>query len=785
MKLFRLSYLLLLLTSCSPLSTSKGEGETKSSTPATTHTPVNKEHEKSNNKATLSDDGNKKDISNSNVEGEAKNSIPATTHTPVDKKHEKSNNKATLSDDGNKKDISNSDVEGEAKSSTPTKTHTSVNKEHEKNNTKETLSDSERQKNITNADLKDNFNFDQFKDVNWSNTKTFGTPGSYATQTTTPLPDALEQKDFGITKDNYEVIDIKGDGSCFMRASFNAVLYRAFNNQSIFDEIIKNIPIVAKKYENIPGFSQRFRAKDLITLLTTLNNLSESEQLEALNKDKVDTFLNYSFRSLFAARKNSNKDIKELLDVNEWGDVRRAMFDFQEMLVPEHNLALLFPQKGLEEQFSIKIPGENKKIEFTKDYRKKFIDLYDKNIDSKKLEEDYKKAKEEFNKTPNEQKAVIANKYATIFGQNNHLRIIKDIEVFKEKGAKKLKDFYKLEEMSILPYRTAGGNHVQIVIRKEQKSNKIKYLPDDERQKDITNRDLKDNFNFDQFKDVNWSDTKTFGTSGSYATKTNKPMPKDLEMPLFGITGDNYQIVDIKGDGSCFMRASFHAILFRAFENDETFSEFIQNIKLATKKYADSPGFSNRFRADDLITLLTTLKNLSPKQRMQELNKDKVDTFLDYTFRSLNAARSFSLLNEQYSPEDPERKVSLKTIKDNLTNHEFGNHSSAMNNLSHLLPNQDIMYHHASDINVEYAIVIRNESTGFHPKLNNQFLKDMFNKPEISNQQRVKDLKKRNNIENMADFGKIRATAVMPYRTIGGNHVQLIVRKDALEQFGF
>lgn len=100
-----------------------------------------------------------------------------------------------------------------------------------------------------------------------------------------------------------------------------------------------------------------------------------------------------------------------------------------------------------------------------------------------------------------------------------------------------------------------------------------------------------------------------------------------------------------------------------------------------------------------------------------------------------------------------------------------------MDTLSKLLPTRDIMYHHASRIN--------NESTGFRTRLNNELLEVIFNDPKKFNQQRVKELKKRNNIENMANFGNIRATAVMPYRTRKGNHVQLIVRKDALEQFGF
>lgn len=46
------------------------------------------------------------------------------------------------------------------------------------------------------------------------------------------------------------------------------------------------------------------------------------------------------------------------------------------------------------------------------------------------------------------------------------------------------------------------------------------------------------------------------------------------------------------------------------------------------------------------------------------------------------------------------------------------------------------------------------------------------------------DLKNRNNIVNSTEFGKIKATAVMPFRTIGGNHVELMVRKDALKDFG-
>ena len=219
------------------------------------------------------------------------------------------------------------------------------------------------------------------------------------------------------------------------------------------------------------------------------------------------------------------------------------------------------------------------------------------------------------------------------------------------------------------------------------------------------------------------------------------------------------------------MRASFHAILYKVFSNEEIFNEFINNIIVAAEKYKDIPGFSGRFRHEDLITLLNTLKNLSPKERMKELNKDKVDKFLDYTFRSLLSAHSFKVHNfDEYSDKE--------LLKDN----SFGDMNSTMNVISHiLLPTQNIISTYTQYENsniIKNTLNIDSANRKIHYRLDTK-----TDLSKIYDNEKFKFFAESQGFTTLTSFSTHKDTAVLPYRT-GGAHVQLIVRKDSLEQFG-
>ena len=126
----------------------------------------------------------------------------------------------------------------------------------------------------------------------------------------------------------------------------------------------------------------------------SLKKMPAKDRLLNLNKEKVDTFLNYTFRSLFSARNPSAKT--NLIVENKWGSAREVLFDFQEMLIPNHNLVLFFPQEGELKQFYVKTPGN--KVRFNKKYTENFVDLYDKDINSQSLVADIKKAQKEIDR---------------------------------------------------------------------------------------------------------------------------------------------------------------------------------------------------------------------------------------------------------------------------------------------------------------------------------------------------------------------------------------------------
>lgn len=169
------------------------------------------------------------------------------------------------------------------------------------------------------------------------------------------------------------------------------------------------------------------------------------------------------------------------------------------------------------------------------------------------------------------------------------------------------------------------------------------YPSDSERQKDIQEEHFKDNFNFDIFKDIDWSDPSTYGPDclGLCVGPASSPIGEHTIMPAIGITKHNYIAVGIKGDGSCWIRSVLHAILFRIFHDDRLFAQFLKKLDQASIDFKDIPGFSGRFRAPELKKLLTVLHKLSPQKRFQQLNKAHVDRFLINSFRAfLHASRA-------------------------------------------------------------------------------------------------------------------------------------------------
>ena len=195
--------------------------------------------------------------------------------------------------------------------------------------------------------------------------------------------------------------------------------------------------------------------------------------------------------------------------------------------------------------------------------------------------------------------------------------------------------------------------------------NNIKYLPDSDRQKDIEKDYLKDNFNFDQFKDVDWNDVATYGATKSLVTDNKNDYALDEERSVFfalGAQKNDYKIVRIAGDGNCWMRAAIQQALFLILNDEDKFNAFVSKIPVIKEDFKDVPGFEHRFLANDLITLLTKLKSLAPKERLASFNKDKVDTFLQYIFRTLLAATvyKFSVPDEQ---KEKYLKISLTMAK--------------------------------------------------------------------------------------------------------------------------
>lgn len=333
----------------------------------------------------------------------------------------------------------------------------------------------------------------------------------------------------------------------------------------------------------------------------------------------------------------------------------------------------------------------------------------------------------------------------------------------------------------------------------------------------------RDNFDFTQFKGIDWRDPSTFGEpcAGLCVGPTTDPIPRHALLPELGVTNDNYSMVTIKGDGSCWIRSVIQVVLFQAFQNQAVFKGLIDNIKKANTSLQVIPGFSARFRSDDLINLLNTINALTPRERLAQFNKTKVDLFLDYSMRSYLHAQQ--ALRWKADPD-------LKKI---LTSHSWGDSFTANVVLSTLLPKEhiypyltgfdfkaarsdDLSVFFAGDFNIgigsrvarTYSEKFRNDKRSLielekeleakqkklaaqqhilaqseHPQ-KKDVMKLISEISPLRLQVFYKEIEARSGINSMADFHRHPSFRLFSYRQYDG-HVNLMVHKDARVAFGY
>jgi hypothetical protein len=198
-----------------------------------------------------------------------------------------------------------------------------------------------------------------------------------------------------------------------------------------------------------------------------------------------------------------------------------------------------------------------------------------------------------------------------------------------------------------------------------------------------------DNFDFSLFKKhgVKWDSPETFGEKGSYVVPTKQPPKKHIWFESAGINGDNFYHVDIKGDGSCWIRSSIQAILYPIFHREDQYSFFIQQISNAEKIFFNVPGFTDRFKAKKLIKLIKFLKSEPPNKRLEHFNKSHVDLFLDWNFRALLHAIDYynSIIKRNLDPIEAKKLSKLLKDKsqDDSSHANSGLHFYLLNNFNY------------------------------------------------------------------------------------------------------
>lgn len=327
-----------------------------------------------------------------------------------------------------------------------------------------------------------------------------------------------------------------------------------------------------------------------------------------------------------------------------------------------------------------------------------------------------------------------------------------------------------------------------------------------------------DDFDFTQFEGIDWKKSNTFGEpcSGTCVGTTPGTLGTHSFMPDFGISADNYATISIKSDGSCWIRSATHALLFRAFQDSKIFTAIIDNIKIARVKYAQVPGFSGRFFHQELIDLLTTLNSLSPKERLAQFNKAKVDLFLDYSMRALLHAHNYS--EELAKSESAQMKA-----KKLLTSHSWGHGSITFQALvEELWPRENLVtFLSLNNLNVDNGYVefmfsrprprtirvdhvvhlnqvLREERrTAAEIKSDCKLKKQLWKSstdPQVARPRQVeyntckmilwvKQLSDQWHIKSLSEFHRIPAFSIFQYMPTG-NHFELMIHKNSLKEFG-
>lgn len=335
------------------------------------------------------------------------------------------------------------------------------------------------------------------------------------------------------------------------------------------------------------------------------------------------------------------------------------------------------------------------------------------------------------------------------------------------------------------------------------------YPTNEKRLKKIKEDYNRDNFDFNQFDSIDWRNDKTFGEpcAGFCVQPTKSAIPEHLVFKELGISSDNYYAVSISGDGSCWIRSVIQALLFRAFQEQKVFDAMLANIKRVKYQYKAVPGFSDRFREQDLINLLITLKGLSSKERLAQFNKKRIDLFLDYSMRSLLHAQKTHDFHIEAHPEIGRAEASKghrESLKKYLTSHSWGDGSDAFRLLADALFPKDLVsasFNHDptlsdADIimvgfNMGMTSIPAGGATEFEEILKNdrrtlvEVERDYGKDPHLWHDTLfMKKLQKEWGINSLAELHKFTAFKVLPMAQ-SDCHYALIVHKSAAAAFGY
>ncbi len=271
--------------------------------------------------------------------------------------------------------------------------------------TKVALSDSFRQKDIKEDYLRDNFKLDDLRKIDWSNTENYGVPKNFLTLSKTESTNFIENlpilTSLGAKDKDYYVSTVKGDGNCWMTAGAQTVFYLIFNDDELFNEVIKQLPLLVEKYKDVPGFKDRFLYEELITLLKIFKTLSPQKRLVEFNKEFSYKLINYNFRALVHAMNLSkdsdalNEDIKaelkKILNDHQWSASRDIIKFFVDLLQNRPLIELFY--NGPATFFRFRINKKYGSINFAmiNDFFSDTLDEDDKELLKISLE-DFKKA---------------------------------------------------------------------------------------------------------------------------------------------------------------------------------------------------------------------------------------------------------------------------------------------------------------------------------------------------------------------------------------------------------